>query len=123
MICGLGVDLTTTERFMSWIEKPQMITRFFNPEEMCKNPDVAFQKEHYAVRFAAKEAFGKALGTGIAGFNLCDVYIKNEPNGRPVLKVQGSAEKKLHEIFGDCKLHVSLSHEKNNAVAVVIIEK
>ena len=123
MICGLGVDMTTVERFMSWIEKPEMITRFFNQEELCKNPNVAFQKEHYAVRFAAKEAFGKALGTGITGFNLCDVYIKSEPNGRPVLKVQSSAEKKLKEIFGDCKLHVSLSHEKNNAVAVVIIEK
>ena len=123
MICGLGVDMTTVERFLKWIEKPDMIDRFFHPEEKCSNPNIAFQKEHYAARFAAKEAFGKALGTGITGFNLKDVYIKNEPNGRPVLNVTGSAEKRLNEIFGDCKLHVSLSHERNNAIAVVIIEK
>ena len=123
MICGIGVDMTTVERFMKWIDNPEMIQRFFNKEELCSNPNPVFQKEHYAARFAAKEAFGKALGVGITGFNLCDVYIKSEPNGRPVLKVQNSAEKKLKEIFGDCILHVSLSHERNNAIAVVIIEK
>ena len=123
MLLGLGVDMTTVERFERWITNPDMIDRFFNSEEKCSNPNVAFQKEHYAARFAAKEAFGKALGTGITGFNLCDVYIKSEPNGRPVLKVQGSAEKILKGTFGDCKLHVSLSHERNNAIAVVIIEK
>lgn len=123
MICGVGIDMTTVERFERWITKPEMIDRFFNPLEKCSNPNVIFQKEHYAARFAAKEAFGKALGTGITGFNLCDVYIKSEANGKPVLMVQGSAQKKLKEIFGDCKLFVSLSHERNNAIAVVIIEK
>ncbi|MCR4900712.1 MAG: holo-ACP synthase [Treponema sp.] len=123
MICGIGIDMTTVERFLTWIEKPEMIDRFFNKEEQCSNPNIIFQKEHYAARFAAKEAFGKALGTGITGFNLSDVYIKSEANGKPILKVMGSAQKKLKEIFGDCKLHVSLSHERNNAVAVVIIEK
>ncbi len=123
MICGIGVDMTTVERFERWVATPDMIDRFFNIEEKCSNPNIAFQKEHYAARFAAKEAFGKALGVGITGFNLCDVYIKSESNGKPVLKVQGSAEKKLKEIFGDCTLHVSLSHERNNAIAVVIIEK
>ena len=123
MIYGLGVDMTTVDRFLSWVEKPEMIDRFFNPVEKCSNPNIAFQKEHYAARFAAKEAFGKALGTGITGFNLIDVYIQSEPNGRPVLKVQGSAEKILKQKFGDCMLQVSLTHEKNNAIAVVIIEK
>ena len=87
MICGIGVDMTTVERFLKWIEKPEMIERFFNKEEMTTNPNIVFQKEHYAARFAAKEAFGKALGTGITGFNLVDVYIKSEANGRPALKV------------------------------------
>ena len=123
MICGIGVDMTTVERFLKWIEQPNMIERFFNKEEMTTNPNIAFQKEHYAARFAAKEAFGKALGTGVTGFNLCDVYIKSEANGRPVLKVQGSAEKMLKKIYGDCTLYVSLSHERNNAIAVVVIEK
>ena len=123
MICGIGIDMTTVERFLKWIEKPEMIERFFNKEEMTTNPNIVFQKEHYAARFAAKEAFGKALGTGITGFNLVDVYIKSEVNGKPVLKVTGSAEKMLKKIYGDCTLHVSLSHERNNAIAIVIIEK
>jgi len=123
MICGIGIDLTTVERFLKWVEKPDLIDRFFNKEEKCNNPNIAFQKEHYAARFAAKEAFGKALGIGVSGFNLCDVFITKDSNGKPLLNVQGSAKKKLKEIFGDCKLFVSLSHERNNAVAVVVIEK
>ena len=123
MIYGIGVDMTTVERFEKWIDKPQMINRYFNQQEKTSNPNIVFQKEHYAARFAAKEAFGKALGTGITGFNLSDVYIKSEPNGRPVLIVQDSAKQMLNKICGECNLHVSLSHEKNNAIAVVIIEK
>jgi holo-[acyl-carrier protein] synthase len=123
MICGIGVDMTSIDRFMSWIEKPRMLERYFNKEESCTSSSAARQTEHYAVRFAAKEAFGKALGTGISGFNLCDVYIKKDQKGKPFLIVRESAEKKLKEIFGECMLHVSLSHERNNAIAVVIIEK
>ena len=123
MICGVGIDMTNVERFLKWIEKPEMIDRFFNSQEKTDNPNVAFQTEHYAARFAAKEAFGKALGTGVSGFNLCDVYIKNELNGRPVLIVQDSAKKMLEEKFGECIVHVSLSHERNSAIAIVIIEK
>lgn len=123
MICGLGVDIASAERFARWVDEPGMIDRFFNDAEKCTNKNSSYLQEHYAVRFAAKEAFGKALGTGIAGFNLCDVFIRNLPNGKPELMVQGSAEQKLKEMYGECKLHVSLSHEHDNVVAVVIIEK
>ncbi|MBO4533004.1 MAG: holo-ACP synthase [Treponema sp.] len=123
MICGVGIDMTTVERFDSWLQKPAILDRYFNDREKCPDKSVDFQKQHYAARFAAKEAFGKALGTGITGFNLCEVYVCNDSAGKPELIVTGSAEKKLSELFGDCKLFVSLSHEKNNAVAVVIIEK
>lgn len=123
MICGIGVDMTTVDRFASWIDKPELIDRFFHSQEKCYNKSTGYMKEHYAARFAAKEAFGKALGTGITGFKLSDMYIKNDKNGKPELIVTGSAKKRLEEIYGDCKLFVSLSHEKNNAVAVVIIEK
>lgn len=123
MICGVGIDMTTVERFDSWLKKPAILDRYFNSLEKCVDKSTAFQKQHYAARFAAKEAFGKALGTGITGFNLCEVYVCNNSTGKPELVVTGSARKKLKEIYGECKLFVSLSHEKNNAVAVVIIEK
>jgi len=123
MICGIGIDMTTIDRFASWIDKPELIDRFFNSREKCYDKSTGYMKEHYAVRFAAKEAFGKALGTGITGFNLCDLYIQNDKAGKPELIVTGSARQKLEQMYGDCRLFVSLTHEKNNAVAVVIIEK
>ena len=79
--------------------------------------------QHYAVRFAAKEAFSKALGTGISGFNLKDVYITNDENGKPIINVQNSAEEILKNRCQNYKLHVSLSHEKEYAIAYVIIEE
>ena len=78
--------------------------------------------QHYAARFAAKEAFSKALGTGITGFSLQDVYITNDESGKPFLNVKDSAADVLKERCGECKLHVSLSHEKEYATAFVIIE-
>lgn len=123
MICGIGIDMTTVDRFSNWINNNSILERYFNSQEQCSQKSENYMKEHYAVRFAAKEAFGKALGTGINGFKLSDVYIKNEISGKPVIIVKDSAEKKLKELYGECSLHVSLSHEKNNAIAIVIIEK
>lgn len=127
MICGIGVDIVQVKRFEKWINNPKMLERYFNPAEiMDSNQNQSISQkliEHYGARFAAKEAFGKALGTGIFGFNLTDIYVQNEKSGKPVLKVENTAEKKLKEMFGECKIHLSLSHEKDNAIAFVIIEK
>ena len=123
MICGIGVDMTTVERFIKWVEKPEMIDRFFNKEEKTSNPNIVFQKEHYAARFAAKEAFSKALGTGISGFELKEVYITHNEEGKPVLNVEGAALALMNKRFGNCNVFVSLSHEKEYAVAFVVLEK
>lgn len=123
MICGIGTDITEVKRFQKWIKDPQMIERFFNKNEIKENGTDSSRCQHYAVRFAAKEAFSKALGTGIIGFELKDVYIKNDNEGKPYLIIEKSAEKLVREKYGECKLHVSLSHEKEYAIAFVIIEK
>ena len=74
-----------------------------------------------AVRFSAKEAFGKALGTGLAGIELKDIAVVNDKTGRPFLKLSGTALQALKE-KGGTAIHLSLSHEKTTAAAVVIIE-
>ena len=80
--------------------------------------------EHYAVRFAAKEAFSKALGTGIKGFDLTDIYIRKNSEGQPTLIVTGSALRCMEARFGkSCVVHISLSHEKEYALAFAIIEQ
>lgn len=125
MICGIGTDIAKVSRFEKWIKESEMIERFFNKKERCKEgvKSEAAKCQHYAARFAAKEAFSKALGTGISGFSLQEVYIVNDENGKPILKVEGSALKLLEEKFGECRLFVSLSHEKEYATAFVVIEK
>ena len=123
MICGIGTDIAQVSRFEKWVIKPEMLERFFNEKEMSTAKSVASKCQHYAARFAAKEAFSKALGTGISGFDLKDVYVTNNSEGAPVLNIEGAALSLMKEHFGDCKTFVSLSHEKEYAVAFVIIEK
>lgn len=123
MVFGIGVDITAVKRFEKWVNSPDMIERFFNEKEIKSGKSLSAVCQHYAVRFAAKEAFSKALGTGISGFNLKDVYITNDEFGKPIINVQNSAEEILKNRCQNYKLHVSLSHEKEYAIAYVIIEK
>jgi holo-[acyl-carrier protein] synthase len=83
-----------------------------------KDPD-----KHYAVRFAGKEAFLKALGTGLKGnLLLSDIEFLNEENGKPHVNCYGGVKKELlkHKFR---KINVSFSHSRENAVAIIILEK
>ena len=130
MIFGLGVDIAKCGRFEKWLQDPKMLARFFNQAELSPSPSqmTAAQKsaalQHYAARFAAKEAFSKALGTGLP-FDLRDAFVQNQAGGRPILVLQNSALeifKKNCPQWQDAKIFVSLSHEKEYAVAQVLIE-
>ena len=123
MIAGLGTDIAEVKRFRKWVENPQMLERFFNEKELSTAKSISVLCQHYAVRFAAKEAFSKALGTGITGFNLREVYITNNSEGAPLLNIEGAALSIMKERYGECKAFVSLSHEKEYALAFVILEK
>ncbi len=63
------------------------------------------------------------MGTGITGFNLKDVFVTNAENGKPVLRVQNGAKRIFEKRCGNSEIFVSLSHEKEFAVAFVVIEK
>ena len=99
-----------------------LIERFFHPREIlaarARNSGAVLS---FAARFAAKEAFGKALGTGMRGLKLCDIEVINHHNGRPDIVLHRRALEALHA-RGGRQLHVSMTHEKSSAVAVVIIE-
>lgn len=129
MIFGIGIDLVEVSRFKKWIKDEQLITRYFNEKEMSeKNLSELTERQisalcqHYAVRFAAKEAFSKALGTGLSGFDLRDVYVLKEESGKPYIALGESAKKVFDEKCPGSKIFLSLSHEKDYAIANVIIE-
>ena len=122
MIFGVGTDIVDVRRFEKWANAPELTERFFNEKELNLGGTLAAKSRHLAVRFAAKEAFSKALGTGITGFSLKDVWIENDKSGKPEFCFGSSAERLLREKCGTCKLFVSLSHEKEYAVAFVVIE-
>ncbi|MFP4370269.1 MAG: holo-ACP synthase [Candidatus Kapaibacterium sp.] len=122
MIFGMGTDIVEVERIKSAIEKygDRFLNRIFTEREIeyC-NSFNENKFEHFAARFAAKESFSKAIGTGITrGFKFREVGIRNEPNGKPLVELEGG----LKEIWGDYTLQVSLSHTTGNAVAFLIME-
>ena len=123
MIAGIGTDITEVGRFEKWVKNPEMLERFFNEKECGFSGSIASQCQHYAARFAAKEAFSKALGTGITGFNLKEVYITKDSEGKPLLNIEGAALSLMKERLGECNSYVSLSHEKEYAVAFVGLER
>ena len=122
MILGLGIDIVEVSRLEKWLNDKKLLERFFNKEELeyvlSKRDGAA---PSLAVRFAAKEAFGKALGTGLAGIELKDIAVANDKTGRPFLELFGTALQALKE-KGGASIHLSLTHEKTTAAAVVLIE-
>lgn len=122
MIAGIGTDIAEVKRFEKWVQNPRMLERFFNEKELSTAKSDSANCQHYAVRFAAKEAFSKALGTGITGFSLKDVYITNNSEGKPLLNIEGEALSLMKERLGECNAFVTLSHEKEYAVAFVVLE-
>ncbi|GAB6089524.1 holo-ACP synthase [Spirochaeta dissipatitropha] len=121
MIFGIGTDIVKVDRFDKWMESG-ISSRCFHPDELnyCLGRGLK-AAEAMAARFAAKEAFGKALGTGIRGFALREVEVRQTESGRPLLKLHGKAGE-LAASVGIVNTHVSLSHEREYATAVVVLE-
>ncbi len=114
MIRGIGVDISSPERFEEMDER--LLSRLFTKREIEKAPHRA--SEYYAARFAAKEAFAKAMGTGIKGFSLTEIEILEDDNGKPYFSLSGRAEKLAEGL----RLHLSMSHEREAAVSMVVAE-
>lgn len=125
MIIGTGVDIVEIERIRKVIERQggRFIDRVFTLEEQqfCRrHRDSA---PHFAARFAAKEALFKALGTGWAkGVTWLDAEVRREQAEAPEIILYGEAQKKRVQL-GAGRVHLSLSHSEQWAVAMVILEK
>jgi len=122
MIKGIGIDIVRIKRIERWLNNTKLLERYFNNEELS----IASSRKNsaaqtLAARFAAKEAFGKALGTGLSHITLKDIIIINSDNGKPEIKLIGTAKEALKK-SGAEKAHISLSHESENAVAVIVLE-
>ncbi|MCQ2981820.1 MAG: holo-ACP synthase [Treponemataceae bacterium] len=121
MIIGIGIDLVHCQRMQSFLDDESKGKRFFGPEEYAYARGKSSGVESLAAAFAAKEAFGKALGTGLTDLVLSDIQVVHAENGRPQLLLQGSAEAACKKA-GVGKIHVSLTHEHDMAAAYVILE-
>lgn len=122
MIIGIGIDVVHVDRIRRWSRIEGLYDRFFHPEELAAAlPRGEVGVLSLAARFAAKEAFGKAIGSGLRHFALKEIAVLNDSNGKPFMMLTGGAE----AAFKDCgghRLVCSLSHERDNALAMVIIE-
>lgn len=122
MILGIGIDLIQVARMNRWVDQPGLIERFFHPGELQDSRNKGKEMVvSLAVRYAAKEALGKAMGIGLKHFSLREVQVVNDPLGKPEILLHGHAVQTFEE-FGGKRIHLSLSHELDNAVAMVVIE-
>jgi len=123
MIAGIGIDIVHVSRIQRWMTTPGLVERFFHPMEIADSASRgAGRALSLAARFAAKEAFGKALGMGLAKMKLKDIFVRNDHNGQPFIILEGTASARFAQLGGG-KVHCSLTHEGENAVALVVIEK
>ena len=123
-IFGIGTDIVKISRIDKLIKKKNLISRLFNKKEITKCSMIKNAKNCYAKRFAAKEAFAKALGTGLAkGIKFKEIIVMNEKNGKPFIrlidKTKINVEKKIKR--KKFKISLSLTDEDKYAVAFVTI--
>ena len=116
MIIGTGTDIIEIDRMQKAIDRwgEDFLRHLFNEEEIAYAQQKKFPTQHYAARFAAKEAVYKAFGNRPT-LHWKDMTIMNDKNGRPYCQMKGRQE-------GN-KIFISLSHTQNYAVALAIIEE
>ena len=123
-IFGIGTDIVSIDRIRNSLKKRSFISRIFNKKEILKCKKTNNYINCYAKRFAAKEAFSKALGTGISnGINFNEIVILNKKSGKPYISIIGQTKKIINKKFKrkKSKISLSLSDEKKYAVAFVTI--
>jgi holo-[acyl-carrier protein] synthase len=123
VIFGIGTDIIEVERIEQQIHKETGLKqKLFTPREIAYCESKKHAAQHFAARFAAKEAFMKALGTGWRdGLAFGEIEIVNDPLGQPQIILHGKAAEMIAD-RGITRTMVSLSHIKQTAIAVVFLE-
>ena len=125
-IIGNGVDIVNNLRIKNSIKNKNFINRVFTLNEINNSKKLTNKINYFAKRFAAKEAFVKALGEGFRNdVNFNDIEITNDKKGKPILNISGNVKKFLKKKFKLRKYQIflSLSDEKEYSIAYVIINK
>lgn len=123
MIYGIGIDIIETARIQTKLEKESGMREYlFSQDEISYCEAMANRYEHYAARFAAKEALLKALGIGLSdAYDLHAAEVIHLPSGQPQFKFDTKWNEFL-ALKGELRIHVSLSHLKDTACAMVVID-
>ena len=125
MIIGIGTDIIDTRRIKNAINRygEKFKKRCFSNNEIIRSENRFNTTNSYAKRYAAKEACSKALGTGLArGIFWKDIEVKNNIHGKPSIILHNNALNRIKKITNkNYRIEVSLSDEKNYAIANVII--
>tara|TARA_Y100000590_G_C15382974_1_gene887065 strand:- start:277 stop:663 length:387 start_codon:yes stop_codon:yes gene_type:complete len=125
-ILGNGVDIIENKRIERILKKKNLIERIYSPLEIDDSKKIKNKINFFAKRFAAKEAFVKAIGTGFRnGINFKDISIKNKKFGKPVLYINKKIKKLIKKKFKIKKFSIflSLSDEKKYSIAFVVINE
>ena len=123
-IFGIGTDIVSIDRMKKTLKNKKFIKRVFNDKEILKCKKIKNFNNCFAKRFAAKEAFSKALGTGISsGIKFNEIIVLNKKSGKPFINLVGATKQILKKKFKGkkSKISLSLSDEKKYAVAFVAI--
>jgi holo-[acyl-carrier protein] synthase len=124
VIKGLGIDLVELDRVRRSLERfgERFAARVLTGEELASLPGAKARVPYLAARFAAKEAAAKALGTGLSrGIGFHSFAVANLDSGAPALELRGAALSRMREL-GASAAHLSLTHGRDAAAAVVILE-
>ena len=124
MIVGIGTDVCSIERIGKSLERfgDRFVRRILTSDERARFERTRDKAGHLAKRFSAKEAFAKAIGTGIhAPFTWHSISVTRDPKGKPGIKPSADMEKHLTKL-GITTLHISLTDDGGIAVAFVVLE-
>ncbi len=113
-----GIDIIEINRIEDSIKNSEFVRKYFHPKEIAYSEAKQNSAQHFAVRFAAKEAVRKILLSHIDKLRWSDSWIENDKTGKPILHFSTAINQKI-------KIHhssVSLSHTKDTAIAIVIMD-
>ena len=123
-ILGIGVDVIENKRIKNLINNRSFINRIFGKNEVKHSKKILNKTNYFAKRFAAKEAFAKALGIGISkGLKFKEISVLNISSGKPTINLSGKTKKIVVKILRTKKYKtlISLSDDKSYGLATVII--
>ena len=125
-IIGNGVDIVKNQRIQKALKNKNFLNRIYSKKEISASKKIKNKVNFFAKRFAAKEAFVKALGLGFRShINYKDIFVVNNIYGKPKLIINNKLKLIMKKKFkyNNFKIFLSLSDEKNHSIAFVIIEK